>query len=179
MPRRLMLALGMAVLAAHAPAPAAPDALADLEQRLARSGVDAVNTHLSAQWTRAMVPLNRQTAACERRAVSLTVRLSRGREAKAAGAHGEALRAAAGRCAAYVLALLSPDEVLRVCTSLSSWGPAQTARELRRRIADIDADEALRTSARGKSCRATYHHELYNTRVVVKRAAPAARPASS
>ena len=44
----------------------AADALVgDLEQRLAQSGADAVNTHLVAQWSQAMVPLNQKTAACE------------------------------------------------------------------------------------------------------------------
>jgi hypothetical protein len=161
-------------------AAAASDALVtDLERRLARSNVDAVNEHLVARWSSAMVPLHQQTAACERPAVSLTVRLSRGRHARAAGAHGEALRAAAGRCAGYVLALLTPVEVPRLCTSISSWGPATAARELRRRIADIDADAQLRASPRGQACRAAYHHELHNTRVAVRRAAPPARPASS
>jgi hypothetical protein len=62
---------------------------------------------------------------------------------------------------------------------VSSWGPATAARELRRRIAEVDADVQLRASPRGQACRAAYHHELHNTRVAVKRAAPPARPASS
>jgi hypothetical protein len=111
--------------------------------------------------------------------VSLAVRLGRGRNNRAAAAHGEALRAAAGRCPGFVLALVTPQEVPRLCTSMAAWGPAQTARELRRRIAEIDADERLRDSARGKACRAAYHHELHNTRVVVKRATAPARAASS
>lgn len=166
------------VLACSAAVATAPDALlADLEQRLARSNVEAVNAHLMAQGSSAMLSLHRQTAACQRRAVSLTVRLSRGQHARAAGAHGDALRLAAGRCAGYVLALLTPLEVPRLCTSASSWGPATAARELRRRIADIDADAQLRASPRGQACRAAYHHELHNTRVVVQRAAAPARPA--
>lgn len=153
--------------------------VAELERRLARSNVEAVNAHLVGHWSSAMVPLHQQTAACQRSAVSLTVRLSRGHHARAAGAHGDALRAAAGRCAGYVLALLTPAEVPRLCTSASTWGPATAARELRRRIADIDADAQLRVSPRAQTCRSAYHHELYNTRVVVKRAAAPARPASS
>jgi hypothetical protein len=171
------MALALACGAAGATAPAT--LVADLERRLARSHVDAVNAHLMAHWSSAMLPLNRQTAACQRAAVSLTVRLSRGHHARAAGAHGDALRAAAGRCAGYVLALLAPAEVPRLCTSASSWGPATAARELRRRIADIDADAPLRASPRGQACRAAYHHELHNTRVVVRRAAAPARAASS
>ena len=167
-------------LACAAPAAWAADTLvADLEQRLARSNVDAVNAHLVSHWSSAMAPLHQQTAACQRPAVSLTVRLSRGREARAAGAHGDALRMAAGRCAGYVLALLAPVEVPRLCTSASTWGPATAARELRRRIAEIDADAQLRASPRGQACRAAYHHELHNTRVAVKRAPAPARPASS
>jgi hypothetical protein len=177
--RRLALALAL-VLACSASAASSSDKLvADLERRLARSGVEAVNAHLVAHWSSAMVPLHRQTAACQRPAVSLTVRLSRGHHARAAGAHGDALRAAAGHCAGYVLALLTPVEVPRLCTSVSSWGPATAARELRRRIADIDADAQLRASPRGQACRAAYHHELHNTRVAVRRAAAPARPASS
>ena len=173
------LALWLALLLAPMPGHAADTLVAELEQRLARSHVDAVNAHLVAHWSSAMVPLHQQTAACRRAAVSLTVRLSRGNEARAAGAHGDALRIAAGRCTGYVLALLTPVEVPRLCVSAASWGPATAARELRRRIAEIDADALLRASPRGQACRAAYHHELHNTRVAVRRAAPSARPASS
>jgi hypothetical protein len=170
----------MLALACGAVRATVPDTLvADLERRLARSNVDALNAHLVAHWSSAMAPLHQRTAACQRPAVSLTVRLSRGHHARAAGAHGDALRLAAGRCAGYVLALLAPVEVPRLCTSASSWGPATAARELRRRIAEIDADAQLRASPRGQACRAAYHHELHNTRVAVKRAAVPARPASS
>jgi hypothetical protein len=77
------------------------------------------------------------------------------------------------------MALLSMVEVPRLCTSMASWGPATAARELRRRIAAIDADPPLRDSARGQACRAAYHHELHHTRVVVRRVEPAAKPASA
>lgn len=180
MARRHSAALAFALACASGGVRASDTLLAELEQRLARSSVDAVNAHLVAHASSTMVPLHQQTAACQRRAVSLTVRLSRGREARAAGAHGDALRLAAGRCPGYVLALLTPVEVPRLCTAASGWGPATAARELRRRIADIDADAQLRASPRGQACRAAYHHELHNTRVAVKRATPPrAKPASS
>ena len=160
--------------------PAADKLVTELEQRLARSNVDAVNAHLLAHWQSAMVPLHQQTSACQRQALNLTVRLSRGRHPGAAGAHGDALRAAAGRCLVDVMALLSMMEVPRLCTSMASWGPATAARELRRRIAAIDADALLRDSPRGQACRAAYHHEQHHTRVVVKRVVPAAaKPAAS
>jgi hypothetical protein len=175
--RGLVLLLAALAGAPHA---FAADTLVDqLERRLARSGIDAVNAHLVSHATTEMLPLHQQTAACRRPAVSLTVRLSRGSQTRIAGAHGDALRAAAGRCPGYVMALLTPQEVARLCTSMASWGPATAARELRRRIAAIDADAPLRDSARGQTCRAAYHHELHHTRVVVKRAPRAAKPASS
>jgi hypothetical protein len=183
------LVLLLAALAGALPARAADTLVEQLERRLARSGIDAVNAHLMLHASTEMLPLHQQTAACRRRAVSLTVRLSRGSDARptgahadvqrAAGAHGDALRAAAGRCPGYGMALLAPEEVMRLCTSMASWGPATAARELRRRIAAIDADAPLRDSARGQTCRATYHHELHHTRVVVKRAPRAAKPAGS
>jgi len=146
--------------------------LADLEQRLSRNGVEPVNTYLNSHWASAMVPLNAKTASCELHAVSLAVQLSHSSNARAVRAHGEALRAASGGCARFVLAMVTPAEVPRYCASVASWGAAQTARELRRRIGDIDADELLRASRRGQACRAAYVYELENTRVVVKRAAP-------
>jgi hypothetical protein len=169
----LSLAIGLGIGSAGA----TDSLLADLEQRLSRSGVESVNAYLNSHWAAAMQPLNEKTASCELHAVSLAVTLSRGSNARAVRAHGEALRAAAGGCARFVLAMVSPDEVVRYCASVSSWGPAQTARELRRRIGDIDADALLRSSQRGQACRAAYVYELENTRVVVRRAAPAARPA--
>jgi hypothetical protein len=159
----MLTALGLSATAAHA-----DDTLAELEQRLARHGVDAVNAHLLSHGGGAMSAFNRKTAACELPAVSLAVRLARGREPHAFGAHGEALRAASGACAGFVLALSTPSEIPRYCATLASWGPAQMARELRRRIAAIDADEVLRANPRGQSCKAAYLYELHHTRVVVR-----------
>jgi hypothetical protein len=147
--------------------------VAELEQRLASAGVESVNAYLmSEQADAAMSRLNRKTASCELQAVSLTVRLARGTHAKAVQAHEESLRAAIGRCARFVLALVSAAEVPRVCASQAAWGAAQTARELRRRMADIDADKLLRGTAQGQACRAAYLYELKNTRVTLRVASP-------
>jgi len=53
----------------------------------------------------------------------------------------------------------------------------QTVRELRCRIAAIEADDLLSASAIGKSCRVAYIYELENTRVVVKSASRPLRQA--
>jgi hypothetical protein len=53
----------------------------------------------------------------------------------------------------------------------------QTVRELRRRIAAIEADDFLSASAIGKPCRAAYIYELDHTRVVVKSASRPLRQA--
>lgn len=164
-----MLALALALVL---PQPVrADDARLDaLAQRLDTAGADTVNAELLRQGGSAMAELNRRTADCEFAAVSLSVRLGRTRDARAAGAHAESLRAANGRCTRFVLALLRPDEIARYCGSLPQWGPAQTARELRRRMGEIDADAQLRASHSGRACRAAYLHELQTTRVVVRRA---------
>jgi hypothetical protein len=157
---------------------AADPLVAELEQRLASAGVESVNDTLmmSTHPDAALLSrLHRKTAACELQAVSLTVRLARGTHAKAVQAHEESLRAATGRCARFVLALVPAAEVPRVCASHAAWGAAQTARELRRRIADIDADKLLRGTAQGQACRAAYLYELKNTRVTLRVASP--RPA--
>ena len=146
--------------------------LIDMEQRLARGGVDSVNEYLTAHWDAAMSPLNHKTATCQLQAVSLAIRLSRSVNERAALAHADSLREASGKCARFVLAVISPDEIPRYCASLDSWGAARTARELRRRISDIDADPLLRASRRGQACRAAYVYELQNTRVTLKVAAP-------
>jgi hypothetical protein len=167
------LALGAAAALVPCAAPAADTLVAELEQRLASTGVESVNDHLSASANAALLSrLHRKTAACELQAVSLTVRLARGTHAKAVQAHEESLRAAAGRCARFVLALVSAAEVPRVCASQAAWGAAQMARELRQRIADIDADKLLRGTAQGKTCRAAYLYELKNTRVTLRVASP-------
>lgn len=147
--------------------------VAELEQRLTRSGADSVNAHLSEPAGAAsMAGLNRQTAACDLQAVRLTIRLAHGANMRAVQAHEEALRAATGRCARFVLALASAADIPKVCASQAAWGAAQTARELRRRIADIEADKLLRGTAHGQSCRAAYLDELKNTRVTLRVASP-------
>jgi hypothetical protein len=142
--------------------------VSDLDQRLAAEGADRVNAWLGAPGAAAMAALNRKAADCELPAVSLATRLTRSADQRAVQAHRDALRTATGRCAPFVLALAAPDEITRVCASVPGWGPAQTARELRRRMAAIDAHTVLRSSARGKACRAAYLYELENTRVVLK-----------
>jgi hypothetical protein len=168
---RLVLCAAAALLPCAA---LAADALvAELEHRLANAGVEAVNEHLSAQANAAtLAHLSRKTAACELQAVSLAVRLARGASARAVQWHEESLRAASGRCTRFVLALVSAAEVPRVCASQPFWGAAQTARELRRRMADIDADRLLRSTEQGQACRAAYLYELKNTRVTLRVASP-------
>ncbi len=147
--------------------------VAELEQRLTRSGPDSVNAHLSEPAGAAsMARLNRQTAACDLQAVSLTIRLARGANVQAVQAHEESLRVATGRCARFVLALALAADIPKVCASQAAWSAAQTARELRRRIADIEADKLLRGTAQGQACRVAYLDELKNTRVTMRVASP-------
>ncbi|WOB08591.1 hypothetical protein [Piscinibacter gummiphilus] len=136
---------------------------ADLEQRLKRTGVEAVNDHLSAN-AFDLALLHRDTEGCAARAVGLTVELSRGARSGTTEAHTEALRTALGRCTGLVLSLVSVAEVPKVCASVPSWTVMQTVRELRRRMRIIEADEALRNSAKGKACSAACLHELKTTR---------------
>lgn len=162
----MRLALVLAALAAVGPVPAAmafEPVTADLEQRLQRAGVEAVNDHLSAN-AFDLALLHRDTEGCAARAVSLTVALSRGARSTTTEAHTEALRTALGRCARLVLSLVSLAEVPKVCASVPSWTVMQTVRELRRRMRVIDVDESLRSSAKGKACSAACLHELKTTR---------------
>jgi hypothetical protein len=167
-------ALALAVVAAILPAAAgASDAfVADLDQRVAGGGVEVVNEYLDAHWSSDMVSLNHKTADCDLQAVALSIQLIRSANARAAEAHGESLRTAVGRCTGFVLALASQAEIPRYCASVASWSIGQTARELRRRVAAIESDKVLRSSQRGKSCRAAYLYELQNTRVVLRSVPP-------
>lgn len=157
-----------AAAAALAFGAAAAQPVAELEQRLDRAGPERLAQELG---TDGLAALHRRTADCELAAVSLTLRLARETPVAAAAPHVDALRLANGRCPRYVLAIAAHDEVARVCASLASWGPAQTVRELRRRIAAIEADPLLGASAQGRACRDAYWFELRNTRVVLKRKA--------
>ena len=161
-----------AVLAAMLAAAVLPGAVVasetlvrELEQRLSAQGVDEVNAYLGTQGSANLVTLHRSTTGCDLHAVSLSIQLGRGSSSKTVDAHREALRVAVGSCTAFVLALLSPNEVPKVCASAASWTVTQMARELRRRIKSLDADETLSASPRGKACRAAYLYELQNTRV--------------
>ena len=157
---------------------AADPLVAELEQRLASAGVESVNEYLSAHPDSEMARFNRQTASCELQAVSLALRLAHGANVRAVQAHEESLRAASGRCARFVLALASAADIPRVCASQVAWGAAQTARELRQRMAEIDADKLLRGTWQGQACRAAYLHELENTRVTLRVASPPAAAAA-
>ena len=169
-PALCRLALCWAVAILPGSALAADPLVTELKQRLASAGVESVNDYLSAHPDSAMSRFNRKTASCELQAVSLAIRLARSANARAVQAHEESLRAATGRCARFILALVSAAEVPRVCASQAALGAAQTARELRRRI----ADKLLRATAQGQACQAAYLYELKNTRVTLRVASPAA-----
>ncbi len=151
----------------HATEPVAPD----WAEQLHGLGADRVNASLLVQPAH-MATLNQRTADCDAAAVGLAVRLVRTRLPKAARLHEESLRVAVGTCTELVLAQVTASEVPRICASASSWTITQTARELRRRIAQLDLDEAGRPSEKGKACRAAYHHELHHTRVSLRVARP-------
>jgi hypothetical protein len=145
--------------------------VSDLEQRLQANGVEGVNAHLTARPS-VMAELNQSSADCDPRAVDLAVKLSRSKNTKATELHNESLRIAVGACTEFVLSLLSLKEVPKVCASVSSWTVSQTARELRRRIRQIESDENLRPTSRGKACSAAYLFELQNTRVGIRAGRP-------
>jgi hypothetical protein len=161
------------------PAAAQDNALvADLEQRLMRNGRQPVYAHLRSNWSATMVPLNQLTTGCEFDAVELSVKLDRGAEGKVAQALGDSIRTATGNCMGFVLSQLMREEIPKYCRSVAAWTSMRTVRELRRRIAMIEADEALRNGELGKACHAAYWHELRNTRVGL-RVAPVNKPSAS
>ena len=146
---------------------AAEALVSDLDQRLRTTGVESVNAYLGARPS-AMAELNQGAADCEPRAIDLTVKLSRSSDTKAAALHTESLRIAVGTCTELVLSQLSQNEVPKVCAAAVSWTMSQTARELRRRIRQIEADEQSRPTQWGTACSAAYLHELQNTRVGIR-----------
>jgi hypothetical protein len=172
--QRCALLIALAIL--PAPALAFEAFVGDLEKRLRIDGVEAVNAYLSAR-PADMGALHQSAADCIPQAIELTVKLSRSKNSKATKLHNESLRIAAGGCAEFVLSRLSLDEVPKICSSVSSWTVSQMARELRRRIKEIEADERLRVSERGKACSAAYLFELQNTRVGIKTYPSVPKPA--
>ncbi|MGY4831048.1 hypothetical protein ACVNIS_20915 [Sphaerotilaceae bacterium SBD11-9] len=148
--------------------------VSDLERRLQTDGVESVNLYLREQ-TALMAELNQGAADCSPQAIDLAVKLSRTTNTKAGDLHRESLRLAVGACTEFVLSRLSLNEVPRICAAASSWTVSQTARELRRRIRQIEADESLSPTPRGMACHAAYVHELHTTRVGVRAGPPLRR----
>lgn len=167
-----MRVFAVALLLVSSTALSSESLVSHLEQRLQANGPEKVNADLATQPSH-MAELNQRTADCEPRAVALAVKLTRSNNAKAAERHQESLRIAAGACGEYVLSLLSLKEVPQICASVPSWTATQTARELRRRIKQIEADESLRSSEKGRACSAAYRFELENTRVGIRVGRPA------
>lgn len=109
-----------------------------------------------------------RAARCELGAVGEAMDFVRSASATSTHPQVEAIRHAAGRCTRFVLAVTPVPQVSQVCAAPASLTVTQTARELRRRMAAIDADALLRSSAVGQACRAAYLHELKTTRVVLR-----------
>lgn len=168
----------IAALAFAASATASDAVLRDVEQRLDLEGAEATNAYLRAHATTTMAAFNRQTAACDAKALKLALELRRRGHPEATRAHAEALRDAAALCPGRLLGAIPLNEVQLFCRSSEAWSPARMARELRRQIANIDADPPLRATRHGQACRAAYVYELEHTRVGLKRVEPAGgRPA--
>ena len=172
--RRSTLSFFMALAALAAPAFASEALLARLEQRLRTDGVETLNAYLGAR-PFDMGALNQGAADCHPQAIDLAAKLGRSTNAAANKLHNESLRIAAGGCAEYVLSRLSLNEVPKICTAVSSWTVTQMARELRRRIQEIEGNESLRASEQGKACSAAYLFVLQNTRVGVRAYPPGAK----
>jgi hypothetical protein len=113
-----------------------------------------------------------RASTCDLAALSETIELHRRAEPSAARAQLEAIRIAIGQCTGFVLAVAYAEEVRKFCSAPETYSAARTARELRRRIAALDANEVLRSSNAGQVCQAAYKHELKTTRVVLR---PASR----
>jgi len=169
--RQARLAVFAALTLLPAFAMASETLVSDLEQRLQANGIESVNAHLTAQPS-VMAELNQRSADCDPRAIDLTVKLSRSKDTKATDLHNESLRIAVGACTEFVLSRLTLKEVPKICAAVSSWTVSQTARELRRRIRQIEADESIRPTQRGKACSAAYLFELQNTRVGLRAGRP-------
>ncbi len=153
------------------PAVAAALDLSELDRRIDLQGAESVSAELRTSGAAEFKELQARTADCQLGAVGLSVRLSRSAKGVDSAPYVESLRAAAGKCARFLLAVVYASEVPRVCGSLETWTPAQMARELRRRMAALEADPLLRASTFGKACHAAYWHELTHTRVALKRKA--------
>lgn len=117
----------------------------------------------SPEWQRTL-----RASQCDLDALSETIEIVRSSDAAGARLPLEAVRLAGGRCPRFVVALAQPQEIRRFCAAPESFTAVQSARELRRRMALLDQDELLRTSAAGRACRAAYEHELKTTRVVLR-----------
>ena len=117
----------------------------------------------SPEWQRTL-----RASQCDLDALSETIDIVRSSDAAGARLPLEAVRLAGGRCPRFVVALAQPHEIRRFCAAPESLTAVQGARELRRRMALLDQDELLRTSATGRACRAAYEHELKTTRVVLR-----------
>ena len=155
--------LFMVLVMLATPALASEALLARLEQRLRTDGIEKLNAYLSAR-PFDMGALNQGAADCNPQAIDLTAKLGRSINSAANKLHDESLRIAAGACAEYVLSRLTLSEVPRICTAVSTWTVTQMARELRRRIQEIEGDAGLRATERGKACSAAYLYVLQNTR---------------
>jgi len=161
--KRLRLMFVAASVGLAAALAGAADLVADLQGRLSREGVDAVNAYLSTQWESKMLPLGRMTERCEPRALRLTIALLDTRNAEALEAHGASLELAMGHCPERLLPQVPLSFVSRVCSvdSFEDQGTGQKGpQELERRIAHLESARTLASTERGVVCLATYRKAL-------------------
>jgi hypothetical protein len=138
---------------------AADSLVKDLNHRLAVTGVEAVNIHLSANWDTKMVRLGRLVQRCDRDALKLSVRLLNTTHTEALQGHGYVLELAMGRCPETLLPLVPAARLESLCNvaAYSDTHPeANLVAEIDRRLDYIRKVGWLAASPNGRACMDAY-----------------------
>jgi hypothetical protein len=138
---------------------AAAPLVVELQERLTKSDVAAVNAYLSANWETKMAPLGRLVRQCDADALRLSVRLLETTNLEALQGHVYSLELAMGRCPEKLLPIVPASHVKSLCAvdAYAEMHPSsKLTAEIDRRVSGIRKLSRLAATANGSACLDAY-----------------------
>lgn len=138
------------------------ESLGEIEKRLNRSKVQAVNAYLSDHWETTMAALLMEVEACNPRAIRLSVQLLDTTNLEALAAHRYSLEIAMGECPGKVLHALPISHISEICAVdayLERFPEVEARQMIDQRISILQKIPTLASVPKIQACIAAYQRE--------------------
>lgn len=133
--------------------------IAEIERRLDRSNVAAVNAYLADNWDTKMAALLTEVEACNAKAIKLSIRLLDTTNLEALAAHRFSLEIAMDGCPQKVLSIVPLTHINELCTVnayMEKFPEAEPLQTIDRRISVLQKAPASASTPKFRTCIEAY-----------------------